>query len=277
MDIVTFYVGQGAFGLVRCGQDAVFVDAFMPSGDDRRQEDLQLMLERLLRDRVTAGLVLTGFDADHCSASGVEFILSTYRPRWIMYPKYYKDTNSAAEAFEVIDQHESRRRLSAHPLRRVSVRVDRADGRVLSGLASEFELELFSPHFEDMDNSNNSSIVLKLTGKGASGFSYLITGDTENERWERISTIFGESIRADVLAAPHHGSKNATNARALMLIRPNTVLISAGVDNTYGHPHAQAVAAYGRVAKHVYATNVEGGVSLFTRAVGPDFDTRLVR
>ncbi len=235
------------------------------------------MLERLLRDRAVVGLVLTGLDADHCSPSGVDYILSNHRPHWVMYPKYYKDTDSAAESFEVINRHERRRRVSRDPLRRLSVRVDNADGRRLADLAGDFEFELFSPHFEDIDNSNNASIVLRLTGRGPKGFSYLITGDTENDRWERIATIFGESIRSDVMAAPHHGSRNATNARALTLIRPNTVLISAGVENMYGHPHAQAVAAYGRVAKHVYATNVQGGVSLFTRADGPDFDTRLVR
>lgn len=194
-----------------------------------------------------------------------------------MYPKYYKDTDCAGEVFDIIGRHERRRRLSATPPRRISVRVDRADSRDLNGLATQFGFELFSPHFEDMDNSNNSSIVLKLTGYGATGFSYLITGDTENGRWERINAIYGESLRSHILAAPHHGSKNATHAGTILLVEPNTVLISAGVDNPYDHSDPQAVTAYGKVAKHVYATNVEGGVSLFTKADGPYFDTQLVR
>ena len=276
MDVLTLYVGQGAMSLVRNGGEAVFVDSLVPSSDDSVRVRIEEMLERVLRDHVSAGLILTGLDADHCCPNGIEMILSQYPPRWIMYPKYYKDTESATEAFNIISKHYNRRRRSASPLRRVSVRVDKIDSRLLTGLCQQFELELFSPHFEDMDNSNNSSIVLRLSGYGHEGFSYLITGDTENERWERINSIFGDALRSDVLAAPHHGSKNAAHPRTILLVSPNTVLISAGVENPYGHPDSQAVKAYQRVAKHVYATNTNGGVSLFTKAEGPDFLTRLV-
>lgn len=276
MDILTLYVGQGALAVVRNGGEAVFVDSFIPSCDDKVQTGIEANLERFLRGHQTAGLVLTGFDADHCCPAGVELILSQYQPRWIMYPKCYKDTDCATEVFGIIAKHERRRQLSANPLRRVSVRVDRIESRMLAGLSNQFAFELFSPHFEDMDNSNNSSIVLKLTGYGESGFAYLITGDTENGRWDRINAIFGEALRSHVLDAPHHGSKHSTNAGTILLVEPNTVLISAGVDNAYGHPDPQAVAAYSKVAKHVYMTNVEGGVSLYTKADGPDFDTRLV-
>ena len=63
----------------------------------------------------------------------------------------------------------------------------------------------------------------------------------------------------------------------MLLVAPNTVLISAGVDSQYGHPHSQALAAYGQIAKHIFSTIVEGGVSLFTRIAGNDFQTDLVR
>ena len=68
-----------------------------------------------------------------------------------------------------------------------------------------------------------------------------------------------------MLAAPHHGSKNATHPASLVNIDPHTVLISAGVDSQYGHPHPQALQVYSRVAKHVFSTNMEGGVSLLTQ------------
>ena len=90
----------------------------------------------------------------------------------------------------------------------------------LTGLSDKFDFELFSPHIEDMDCSNNCSIVLKLTGLGARGFSYLITGDTENPRWETINKLFGNALKSHVLAAPHHGSKNATHPASLLNIAP---------------------------------------------------------
>ena len=116
-----------------------------------------------------------------------------------------------------------------------------------------------------MDCSNNCSIVLKLTGRGPRGFSYLITGDTENARWDTINRFFGDALKSHVLAAPHHGSKNATHPASLLNIAPHTVLISAGVDSQYGHPDPGALRVYSRVAKYVFSTNMQGGVSMLTQ------------
>jgi competence protein ComEC len=158
----------------------------------------------------------------------------------------------------------------------VSVRLDKLANRGLPGLSDNFDLELFSPHIEDMDSSNNCSIVLKLTGRGPRGFSYLITGDTENPRWDTISRFFGTALKSHVLAAPHHGSRNATHPEALLHIAPHTVLISAGVDSQYGHPHPQALKVYAQVAKRVYSTNMNGGVSLLTQPGTTELVTTLV-
>lgn len=275
MNILTLYVGQGALTMVCNGQEVVFVDSYLPKADMRLQRHIQHQAELMMRDRSAAGLVLTGLDADHSCPNGVEWILSQYKPRWVMFPKYYKDTDSAREVFQIIERHIRQRSVSSRPLRRLSVRVDKVDSRTFPELSGWFQFELFSPHFEDMDCSNNSGIVLKMTG--ASGFSYLVTGDTENERWERIGRIFKSALKSDVLAAPHHGSKNSCHPETIQLIGPDTVLISAGVDNPYNHPDSQAVRVYERLCRHVFATNVEGGVSLYTRQNGAGFSTSLVR
>ena len=94
---------------------------------------------------------------------------------------------------------------------------------------------MFSPHIEDLDNSNNCSIVLKVEGVGPGGFSCLVTGDTEISLWDRMVELFDDALDSDVLAAPHHGSKNAAHAGMFLAVMPNTVPISARVDNQYGH------------------------------------------
>jgi competence protein ComEC len=161
-------------------------------------------------------------------------------------------------------------------MRRLSVRLDLLAQRQLKGLSENFDFELFSPHIEDMDCSNNCSIVLKVTGRGSRGFSYLITGDTENPRWDTISRFFGAALKSHVMAAPHHGSKNAAHPASLLNIAPHTVLISAGVDSQYGHPDPQAVRVYARVARYVFSTNMEGGVSLLTQPGATEITTSLI-
>ena len=272
MEVLTVYVGQGELAAVRHQGEAVIVDSRWLA---ERAETIERQLRIFLKNQSVAGLVLTGFDNDHADPFGVDCILEAYQPDWVMYPKYYKDTDNATEVFNVIRKHERRRERTSHPLRKISVRLDRLDSRLPHDLLRSFEPELFSPHIEDMDNSNNCSIVLKLTGIGGDGFSYLVTGDTENARWETITRLFGHALKSDVLSAPHHGSKNASHPQMALLVSPNTVLISAGVDNQYGHPDSQALKIYQRVAQHVFQTNVEGGVSLHTKRSGDDFLTRL--
>lgn len=278
MDVFTLYVGQGDLTAIRAGNEAIIVDAHMPDGEDLAQEQIEQSLDGYLNKSLVRGLVLTGFDRDHACPAGVEYILTRYQPDWVMYPKYFKDSESASECFKIIDTHVKLRSLSIRPLTRISVRVDHLESRFFNTLATNFLFELFSPHMADMDSSNNSSIVLKVQGLDPTGFTYMITGDTEIGRWDTINTIFGARLKCDVLSAPHHGSHNGVHPGALLQMNPNSVLISAGVDNMYDHPDPAAVKAYSMVAQHVFATNSSPeGHCLFTQRQGDDFMTVQVR
>jgi beta-lactamase superfamily II metal-dependent hydrolase len=277
MNVITANVGQGALAIVRHQGEAIIVDARVPPSDDDTVAYIKQLLALSLKDHCVKGLVLTGFDNDHTEIVGASLILRKYRPDWVMYPTYFKDSAEAKRVFELINEEVKARNTSNNPLQTVSVRVDKLADRKLRGLSGKFDFELFSPHIDDMDCSNNCSIVLKLTGIGNRGFSYLITGDTENSRWDTINRLFGNALKSHVLAAPHHGSKNATHPESLLRIAPHTVLISAGIDNQYGHPHPQALRVYSRTAKHVFATNMEGGVSLLTQPGQTEITTTLIK
>ena len=146
---------------------------------------------------------------------------------------------------------------------RISVLLGDNNSRFYSDISQEFYFEIFSPHREDMSSSNNCSLVCRIVERTTGG-TYLVTGDTEDLRWERIAAIFGGSLKSNVLAAPHHGSKNGITIAAMRLIKPDTVLISAGVRNKYGHPDAEAVRTFRTVAPNVYGTNDNGGQSIVT-------------
>jgi len=276
MNVITVNVGQGALSIIRHNKEAIIVDCRIPPSSDTTVAFVKQMFATSLKDHRVKGLILTGFDDDHTDVVGMALVLQKYRPDWVLYPQYYKDSQEAKSVFWLIDQQEKERRQTANPLRRISVRVDKLSNRKLPGLSTNFDFELFSPHIEDMGSSNNSSIVLKLTGLGSGGFSYLITGDTESERWERIAKLFGGALKSHVMAAPHHGSTNAIHPPSLLHIEPHTVLISAGVDNQYGHPDPAAVKVYKRVAKYVFSTNMEGGVSLLTQPGTTELATTLI-
>jgi beta-lactamase superfamily II metal-dependent hydrolase len=276
MDIMTFYAAQGDIAAIRSGSEAIIVDAHMPDCDDITPSEIAGSLAAYLSGKKVRGLILTGLDRDHACPTGVGEILRTYKPDWVMYPSYYKDTEAAEEVFALIEGERKRRASAGGELLRISICLSKLDSRFFNDLASNLRFEIFSPYVKADNSSNNNGIVVKITGCDPTGFSYLATGDTETDRWDEINRFFGTALRCDVLSAPHHGSKNGVHPRALLNMRPNTVLISAGADNSYGHPDSAAVTAYRKVAKQVYATNVHGGTCLFTRRKGQDFETLLL-
>lgn len=261
MDIYTLYVGQGNLAVVVGDDEAVIVDCHIPPRSDPHAEFVKASLAKLVEGKNVVGLVLTGFDADHADPVGLAWVLRRYQPEWIMYPKYKKPSATARRVFEIIKEQDTKRDDSRSPLERIRIRLDRVDERVMEDLSDEWDFEVFSPHPEDMGSSNNCSLVVKVVPK-SSGFTYLVTGDTETPRWDTMSRIFKKALRADVLAAPHHGSRNAIHERALDYISPSVVLISAGVNNQFGHPHDEALDAYRSTWASVHSTHV--GSSLRT-------------
>jgi beta-lactamase superfamily II metal-dependent hydrolase len=263
MELFTLCVGQGNFAVLRGEDEAIIIDTHIPTQGERYGEILRKCLPTLVRDRKVTGLVLTGFDRDHADPCGVSLILGRYLPDWVMYPTYFKGTRTADEVFAAINSVERKRLGTRCQIDRVSIRLDKMSGRILQGLSYEWDFEVFSPHPSEMSSSNNSSLVVQVRPKpGRSGFRYLITGDTENDRWEVINEVFGDQIESDVLAAPHHGSWNGINEDTLALINPKVVLVSAGIDNRYEHPHDEAWEMYEASGARVFTTSE--GDSLLT-------------
>lgn len=260
MIIYTLNVGQGQFIVVTGETQALIIDTYVPLYPTNDVINVKGALATALAGKELVGLMISGFDSDHFNEVGVKLILNKYRPNWIMYPRYFKDTRTADACFSAIKTFEGQKSFI-----KISVSLEKNDTRFYNSLSTDFEIEVFSPHSEDMNSSNNCSLVLKIKER-STGRTYLVTGDTENDRWDSITRIFGRSIAADVLDAPHHGSKNGISFDAISLISPHTVLISAGVNNQYGHPDSEATALFRRHANDCYATCWGGGQSLKTVA-----------
>jgi len=90
------------------------------------------------------------------------------------------------------------------------------------------------PEFVDI---NANSVVLKLQ---VNNVSFLFTGDATAET-EQSMINDGLSLRSDVLKVAHHGSRTSTSQAFLDAVNPTYAVISAGLDNRYGHPHEETV------------------------------------
>lgn len=267
MHIYTLHVGQGQFVVVTGESEAFIVDTYVPLNPLIDVINVKAALANILKGKELIGLIVTGFDSDHFNEVGMRIVLNKYRPNWIMYPKYFKQTKTANICFSVIESFEKQKKF-----RRISVSLSKNGTRFYNKISTEFQFEIFSPHEADMNSSNNCSLVCKVNELSTGG-TYLITGDTETDRWDSIAYYFEDALASDVLAAPHHGSKNGISAEMMALIQPHTVLISAGVDNQYGHPDGQAEKLFSKHANFFYSTNYGDGQSLRTVVSGSTVKT----
>jgi competence protein ComEC len=115
---------------------------------------------------------------------------------------------------------------------------------------------------------NNDSLALRISYGTR---SFLLTGDLE--RPVEAKLLAGGSIQhADVLKVGHHGSRTSTTEPFLDAVSPSVAMISAGFENSFGHPHPDVV---NRLTAHhtaILRTDLDGLASVRTDGTRLWFD-----
>ncbi len=216
---------------------------------------------------------VTHSDADHIS--GIEGMLRDYRETGIeigclFLPDVGKESRD--EAYHGLEE------LAADAS--VPVRYLHAGDRLESG---KVMLTCVHPNENYVNQSANAcSMVLYLTYEN---FSALFTGDLEGEgemmATERLSHMGdGAGIVPQpltLLKAAHHGSQNATKEPFLELTNPRIALISAGRDNSYGHPHKETLKRLTDRGCRIYQTPESGAVTVRVRGGSVLLETYLIK
>jgi len=132
------------------------------------------------------------------------------------------------------------------------------------------DLELYVHHPANLEGStNNNSIVLHLA---YGDIDFLFTGDAEQEAEAEMLALDSLPVpEVEILKVGHHGSRTASSADFLAVTSPEVAIYMAGVDNSYGHPHAETIAALNAIGAQIYGTDVNG-----TIIVTADGETYLV-
>jgi competence protein ComEC len=219
--VVFLDVGQG---------DATFIQS--PSGaqiliDSGRDQSVLRELSSMMGffDRDLDYVVITHPDADHIS--GFPELFERLEVMNVIRTENESDTSMWRAVEQAILDEGSQVYFA-----RRGQRYDLGGGVVLEIL------------FPDMDptamESNTSSIIAKLThGKTA----FMLTGDAPKSIEEYLVLVEGEHLESDVLKVGHHGSRTSTSELFLDEVAPQYGVISAGKDNSYGHPHVEVTDA----------------------------------
>lgn len=104
---------------------------------------------------------------------------------------------------------------------------------------------------EKSEEENDNSMVLLINHRG---FKTLFTGDIS----ENVERKINRDI--DILKVAHHGSRTSTSKEFLENTSPKFALISAGVNNSYGHPHEEVLQNLEKHGIIYYVTARDGQV-----------------
>lgn len=99
--------------------------------------------------------------------------------------------------------------------------------------------------------TNDASIVGKLT-YGSN--SFLLTGDSPQKIEKYLVSKYGEFLKSDVLKAGHHGSKTSSSEIFIKTVSPTYTIISAGLNNRYGHPSPESLAIFNSFQEKILQT-----------------------
>lgn len=225
LEITALDVGQGDGFILRNQGLVMSVDGGSTSDQRLGENVLVPYLESQGIEHIDLALI-THCDADHYS--GIQYLLEEAKmtigelllPRVAMQDARYDALRDAAAA------------------RDVRIRYFGQGDCIDLG---EVEIRGYYPAgTERLEAANDHSIGMLLR---APDFQMLFTGDMdENCERQMLAALWEANAgypKIDVLKAGHHGSHTSTSEALLAALRPDYAILSYGVGNDYGHPHAE--------------------------------------
>lgn len=244
-DVLTVYfldVGQG---------DAIFINSpehnrVLIDGGKNRKVLSELGQILPFSDRRIDVVIATHPDLDHIG--GLPEVISQYEVGMFL--------ESGVESKNSIDD-ELKKRVGEKNIPELLARR----GMVVN-LGDGVKLQILFPNQEVTNwETNRASVVGKLVYGDK---SFLLTGDSPIAIENVLLSLDREFLDVDVLKAGHHGSHTSTSFSFAEATSPEYVVISAGKDNTYGHPHKEVLDILKKVGAKIVSTAESGTIKFQT-------------
>ena len=231
-DLMTFeisqlYVDQGDCTLISYRGKNYLIDTGGARFENKIAEKYLFPSLKLRGVSIIDGIFISHFDEDH--AGNINKILKNYRVKNIFINHLPEDKS----ILENVEKYSNIIQLS---------KGDRIK------LFENTSLEVLLDN-ENRSEENDKSMVLLLNHKG---FKTLFTGDISAEVESQVDR------EINLFKIAHHGSKTSTSEEFLEKTKPVFAMISAGYENSYGHPHKEVLK---NLEKHViiyYVTSKDG-------------------
>ena len=132
----------------------------------------------------------------------------------------------------------------------------------------EFDI-LYPIELTDQRENNRSCVLIINTGT----VRLLLTGDIEASAEKQLIKQYGKALKADILIAPHHGSRTSSTQAFIELVSPRQVIFSSGYKNRFRHPNSRVVDRYRAINSEIINTANAGAVVYYFRVGAKNTNT----
>jgi competence protein ComEC len=229
-------VGQGLAVVVRTHGHALLYDTG-PAFSDQVSAGERLVVPYLRASGVRSldGIIVSHDDLDH--SGGALAVLQAMPVQWLSSP--LSDVHPISEAAA------HRRRCSA------------GERWEWDGVAFEM-LHPDAESYNEFDlKDNDRGCVLRIVSPYG---AVLLPADIERRSEIGLLRDSPGRLSADVLIAPHHGSRTSSTPEFVRAVAPRLVVFSVGYRNRFGHPHPAVVRRYREQGSDMARTDLAGAV-----------------
>lgn len=124
------------------------------------------------------------------------------------------------------------------------------------------EFAILAPQANAQLRGNNASCVLRVRGNGQ---VFLLPGDIEAVAEQALLQQQGAALAAQVLIAPHHGSKTSSSQAFIVQVHPREVIYAVGYRNRFHFPAPTVARAYNRLTAQQWSTAKQGAIRCYMK------------
>jgi len=106
--------------------------------------------------------------------------------------------------------------------------------------------------------TNDLSCVVRIESDFGTA---LLTGDLEARGELELVNEDPESLRADLLVVPHHGSLTSSSPAFIAAVAPELAVYTPGYHNRFGHPRPEVMARYDAAGIRTFRTDFDGALT----------------
>jgi competence protein ComEC len=229
-------VGQGLAVVVRTQEHALLYDTG-PAFSDQVSAGERIVVPYLRASGVRRldGVIVSHDDLDH--SGGALAVLQAMPVQWL--------SSSLSELHPVNEAAAHRRRCGA------------GERWEWDGVAFEM-LHPDAESYNEFDlKDNDRGCVLRIVSPYG---AVLLPADIERRSEIRLLRNSSGRLSADVLIAPHHGSRTSSTPEFVRAVAPRLVVFAVGYRNRFGHPHPAVVRRYREQGSELVRTDLAGAV-----------------